>query len=150
MSDAHVESYASLFQKAHGASSRIKPERASAREHDRVNLLNGIEWIQKICFASPGRGASNIDPGNCAVFSEYDGAAGWSSCIGEVTDFDPRDIGNRSPLQRVIGRFSGIAEVLAEDTNADGRNCTAQDFSTCWSGHDPSSDVRFWKMEGMA
>jgi hypothetical protein len=99
-----------------------------------VNGLNGVDGIEQIGLTRPGRGAANIDTGDRSVFGEDDGAAGWSSRISEVSDFDAGYIcdrvtferGNRTPSRLPMrGFIGGIADAVAENRNAGRGNCAA-------------------------
>jgi hypothetical protein len=112
----------------------IESECAPAREHDRVNGLNGVDGIEQIGLTRPGRGAANIDSGDRSILGQNHGTAGWSSRVSEVSDLNTGYIcnrvrferGNRTPWRFAMrGFISSIADAVAENRNAGCGNCAA-------------------------
>ena len=74
---------------------RVESERAAARQNDRVNLLDSVDWVEQIGLAraEPRRGHRLPRPRPPRTGSR---AAGWTAGISEVADFDSGDVSDRA------------------------------------------------------
>ena len=101
-----LESDLSLVQVFAHAGSDIETERAAARQKYRMHLLHEVHRIEQIGFDGSGRGSTNIDAAHRSCFGKDDRAPRQPLRASDLTDFDPRNIGNAA------GRFQGTDTFL--------------------------------------
>jgi hypothetical protein len=87
----------------HHAGRGVETKCAPAREYDGVHLLNRVRRIQQVGLPRARRRAAHIDAGGGARFSNDHGAARWSSCQREMSDFNSGNGGQRVVAHRRLG-----------------------------------------------
>src|SRR5207244_9343053 len=88
-----------LFEIPHYARRSFQTERASSREDDGIHFVHQIRGFQQIRLSRTRRGSPHIHTRNSAALVKNDGAAGGSSGLREVADFNSGNVGNE-PLGR--------------------------------------------------
>ena len=91
---------AAVFQVAHHALGGRQTERAAARQHDRMHLLDRIGGVEERRLARAGRRPPDVDRRGRACLGEHYRAAGGALGQRVVTDLEPVD--RRQPA--VAGR----------------------------------------------
>ena len=99
---ADAVALAALFQVAHDTVPRGEAEGAPARQHDRVDLLDGVHRIEEIGLGGPGSAAAHVNAPRRASVRDHDGATRVGIRVGEVADPDAGDRGDSTRGRRVF------------------------------------------------
>ena len=102
LAELGLESDAALLEVAHHAARRVEAERAPARQHDGVDLLDRVDRVQQIGLASARRRAPHVDAANGAALGQHDRAAGGPPRHRVVPDLQARHRGEAG----IRGRLS--------------------------------------------
>ena len=106
-----------LVEVAHHPVGGGQAERAAARKHDGVYLLDGIDRIEKRRFTRSGRRAPHVHRGGRAPFAEDDRATGRTGLQRMMSDLDAGDGGQ--PTSGRHGAFRSGAGPGGRDGGAD-------------------------------
>src|SRR5690606_40673319 len=99
-----------LLQPAHHAGGRVQPERAPAREDDRVHLGHVVHGVEQGDLAAAGPAAAHVHAGHGTLAREHHGASRGPRREGVVTDLDPLDRGDRPGAARYDGSLNAASE----------------------------------------
>ena len=82
-----------FFEIANDALRRVETIGTAAGEHNRVDALHHVQWIEQVGFARAGCGATLRDAAHCTgAIDEDDRASGRPFAERDVTDFEPGDL----------------------------------------------------------
>jgi hypothetical protein len=67
-----------------------------------MDMLDGVDRVEQVGLARAGSGATHINPADRALLAQDHSAAGRAARIGEMSDFDTGDFGDRAAL--ILGK----------------------------------------------
>ena len=85
---AHGQANALFFKPLHDTTGGIQPPGAAACQRDGVHAIDQIGRVQQVGLAGARCRAPHIDARDRAFAGDDDGAAGGSTGVGEVADFN--------------------------------------------------------------
>ncbi len=113
-----------LIEIPHHARRRVQSKCAAAGEQNRLHLLHGIDRIQQIRLARPGRRPAHIHASRRALLEQQHGATGRPARLGEVTHLDALHVGDaagRICFRRAHRRQSAAPAVSAASARLNSR-----------------------------
>jgi hypothetical protein len=99
---------AALAQQGLHPGAGVQAESGAARQHDRVDALDGAVRLEQVGLARAGRAAADIDRGDRGLLEDDGGRARHQARVVGVSDQHARDVGDEVAQRHVSSCRQGI------------------------------------------